>query len=622
MRYIVEVSENLCVQKMKTIVTVVFTTLAIYHRVSAQEPILDVKANSYSIEDSVLVDRLLDRAKEYQNSYSDLDSSKYWCQNALRIARIIDYPKGQGTASYLLGVNYSRRNQRDSSLLYFKESIKISRKLKDTVGLAQSLHTAGRQYNLTGRYRKALEHYFESSILKQSIGDSISLSWTLNNIGNVYYRQEKFDRALEYYKKTYDIEKKHSSPAEQASTLGNVGLAYMQLKNYPQALDYLKRSHHMLDSLEEKCRLIYTLTNLATTHMELGNLEEAKKSYQIVFDDGQTCDNPDAVCNGLFGLGIIYFEQGFKELAEQSLLEAYEIAKRYDSKPNQLEISESLHELYKSKADYRSALTFLETYKSLREELFNEDLTEQMTTLELNFEFELERDSLAYQKQTELVTINAQLEQQKVFKYLIIIGLIIAVVFLFIIYRNFRLKKAANDYLEKKNRLQEEKLKIQEESRKQLEDENNKKARSLTANSLQLLNLNEKISQLSEEVEQDKEISSSRKKILAKRLENLRNQESQWESIKIHFENVHPDFFQKLEDSFPELSSNDHKLLAFLKMKLSHKEIALILNVTTRAVEQSKRRLKKKLKMDSEDLDILTYISRHSTSKKEQLEVQ
>lgn len=607
---------------MKAIVIVLFITLAVCSRILAQETNLDLKRNSYSIKDSVLVDRWLDLSDEYMNSHSDLDSSKYWSQNALRIAQTIDYSQGQRIANYLLGVNYSRRNQRDSAIRYFMGSIEISRELKDTLALAKSLHSAGRQYNLTGRYRKALEHYFESSTLKQSIGDSIGLSWTLNNIGNVYYRQEKYDKALAYYKKTYDIEKAHSSPAEQASTIGNVGLAYMQLKDYPQALVYLKRSHHMLDSLDEKCRLTYTLTNLATTYMELGNLEEAKKSYQIVLDDGKTCDNPDAISNGLFGLGIIYFEQGFKESAERSLLEAYEIAKRYDSKSNQLEISESLYELYKSKADYKPALAFLEIYKSLREELFNEDLTEQITTLELNFEFELERDSLEYQKQTELVTINAQLEQQKVFKYLIILGLIIAVTFLFILYRNFRLKNAANDYLEKKNRIQNEKLKIEEESRKQLEDENNQKARSLTATSLQLLNLNEKISQLSDEVEQDKEINNSQKKILVKRLENLRNQESQWESIKIHFENVHPNFFQRLEDSFPELSSNDHKLLAFLKMKLSHKEIALILNVTTRAVEQSKRRLKKKLKMDSEDLDILTFVSRHSTSTKEQLEVQ
>ena len=53
---------------------------------------------------------------------------------------------------------------------------------------------------------------------------------------------------------------------------------------------------------------------------------------------------------------------------------------------------------------------------------------------------------------------------------------------------------------------------------------------------------------------------------------------------------------------------NDQKVLAFLKMKLSNKEIALILNVEKKTVEHSKRRLKKKIGMDIEDTDILRFI--------------
>lgn len=45
-----------------------------------------------------------------------------------------------------------------------------------------------------------------------------------------------------------------------------------------------------------------------------------------------------------------------------------------------------------------------------------------------------------------------------------------------------------------------------------------------------------------------------------------------------------------------------------MKMKLSNKEIAVILNVTRRAVEQSKRRIKKKLEMDVDNSDILGFV--------------
>jgi DNA-binding NarL/FixJ family response regulator/DNA-binding CsgD family transcriptional regulator len=71
--------------------------------------------------------------------------------------------------------------------------------------------------------------------------------------------------------------------------------------------------------------------------------------------------------------------------------------------------------------------------------------------------------------------------------------------------------------------------------------------------------------------------------------------ENDWYRIKAHFEKIHPGFFDRLREQFPQLTPNDHKLCALLRMNLSTKEISQILKITAPSTEISRIRLRKKL---------------------------
>jgi len=83
--------------------------------------------------------------------------------------------------------------------------------------------------------------------------------------------------------------------------------------------------------------------------------------------------------------------------------------------------------------------------------------------------------------------------------------------------------------------------------------------------------------------------------------------DSDWDHFAIHFDQVHSDFLAKLKSKFPELSQNDLKMCAYLKMNFSSKEIAQLLSVTIRAVEVSRYRLRKKLNLPS-NINLFDYI--------------
>jgi ligand-binding sensor domain-containing protein/DNA-binding CsgD family transcriptional regulator len=73
-----------------------------------------------------------------------------------------------------------------------------------------------------------------------------------------------------------------------------------------------------------------------------------------------------------------------------------------------------------------------------------------------------------------------------------------------------------------------------------------------------------------------------------------------WEQFAVHFDKVHSDFLQILKSIYPSLSAHELKLCAYLRMNLSSKEIAQLENISTRGVEISRYRLRKKLKIPTE----------------------
>jgi DNA-binding CsgD family transcriptional regulator len=73
-----------------------------------------------------------------------------------------------------------------------------------------------------------------------------------------------------------------------------------------------------------------------------------------------------------------------------------------------------------------------------------------------------------------------------------------------------------------------------------------------------------------------------------------------WEQFETYFDQVHENFFKRLRKKFPELTPKDQKLCAYLRMNLTTKEIAPLLNISVRGVEISRYRLRKKLELNSE----------------------
>jgi len=92
--------------------------------------------------------------------------------------------------------------------------------------------------------------------------------------------------------------------------------------------------------------------------------------------------------------------------------------------------------------------------------------------------------------------------------------------------------------------------------------------------------------------------------------------DKQWEQFTMHFDNVHSDFLAKLKLQYPALSANELKLSAYLRMNLSTKEIAQLMNISVRGVEISRYRLRKKLQIPTE-INLFDFLVKLETEKEQ-----
>ena len=101
----------------------------------------------------------------------------------------------------------------------------------------------------------------------------------------------------------------------------------------------------------------------------------------------------------------------------------------------------------------------------------------------------------------------------------------------------------------------------------------------------------------------DKEMIVKELKSLIKRSENHLEKDDSWETFKLHFEEVHPDFLLMIKNKGKDISHKDIKLCAYIKLGMETKQIAQLLNITPASIRTAMYRLKKKFEVpDNQDL--------------------
>ena len=73
-----------------------------------------------------------------------------------------------------------------------------------------------------------------------------------------------------------------------------------------------------------------------------------------------------------------------------------------------------------------------------------------------------------------------------------------------------------------------------------------------------------------------------------------------WQIFQTNFDRIHENFFRNLHTRYPELTSNDLRFCAYFRLNLTTKDIAHLMNISSKGVEVARYRIRKKINIPSE----------------------
>lgn len=180
--------------------------------------------------------------------------------------------------------------------------------------------------------------------------------------------------------------------------------------------------------------------------------------------------------------------------------------------------------------------------------------------------------------------------------YLIIAGIFLfTVVILYLINRNQRIKMRQVKLVKESLELEQKNLTLEKQN---LELELDYRNKELATHVMYLVNKNEFLASITEKLLAIRhmllpENRTVVQEIIREMKSNIDN--TVWNEFEVRFQNVHQDFYQKLGEKYPDLTPNEIKLCAFLRLNMTTKDISSITFQSLKSIQVARARLRKKL---------------------------
>ncbi len=177
------------------------------------------------------------------------------------------------------------------------------------------------------------------------------------------------------------------------------------------------------------------------------------------------------------------------------------------------------------------------------------------------------------------------------------------------LYRRYYRKQQEALLKENQKRLKRKKIKSEKKliqiKNEKLNQEIDNKNRELAISTMSIIKKNEFLNALKTELEKIKATSQISKVI--KTIDKNINNDDDWKFFEDAFNNADKNFLKKIKSLHPNLTPNDLRLCAYLRLNLTSKEIAPLLNISVRSVEVKRYRLRKKMELPREN-SLTSYI--------------
>jgi len=489
----------------------------------------------------------------------------------------------------------------DSAIYYSKKALELARQLQWLRGSRRVHEEMGRLWRESGDYIRSLEAHQQALSFAEKEKNKRAQATNLCFIGLVHFEMEDYEKSLYYYNTSRLICKAKGYKGNHMRQTNNLGTVYLRKGLLDSAIFYFEQSYSLADKLNQHYAMSLIGVNLANCYSHLGKFENGRaaldRSVEVLKSSGEL----NLLGQAFGNIGIWYLQQvkSKRKDAKESPIR-FEMQMAIEHFHKAIRIHDSTKQYYMLKQWYYnlrdayhilqntdSAIYYYRELEAIRDTLFSIESKKQIAQLEAVRE--------VAQQEAEIASLHQEKAYQNLLNKSLLTGMVLLLIVAVLLVLWLRAQK-------KRSILAKESALLREQ---QLRENLDLRNRQLTSHALQILQKNNVMEELKADIkqlrrqaepEQGKDLGQ-----LVNRLTQGLQLDQDWDKFKIYFEEVHPQFFKTLNSGSKELTNNELRHAAMVKLGMSLKESASILSIEPGSVKIARNRLKKKLGLKAED---------------------
>ncbi|WP_430815936.1 tetratricopeptide repeat protein [Carboxylicivirga sp. RSCT41] len=481
-------------------------------------------------------------------------------------------------------------NDYSKALNKHQQALEIATTIDNEYRIAKSNMLIGKVHALSGDYDDALKNAMLGINTFKKQEKHFELYECNILIGIVHDRIAKYDDALKYYFNAINIANKIKTSNTSTKNLrehvlyNNIGNIYFAKKEYDKSIEYYDQAIQSAKSNKDLINLAVHYNNKGRVFDRIKDYEPAQKFLHLGLDTRIEIKDKAGMAKSHYFLCAHYMKLMDFDKALNHAHQSLKLGKEVGSIQTQYNAIYFLYEINYKKGNFKKAADLHVDYKQLSDSMYNSQTMNEITRLKMQADF---NDKEAQRKLTV---------QRTQFQYaavvIILISCLIVMVFVYMLLKaKAKGIKVENDGLEKDIEL---------------------KNKELATNVMYMVRKNEMINGVAKKLlELKKQSKDENKRSIQNIIIELQAEvdKNVWKEFELRFQNVHNEFYEQLAERHPDLSPNESRLVAFLRLNMTTKEIAAITHQNIKSVEVARARLRKKLNLTGTDTNLVTYLN-------------
>jgi tetratricopeptide (TPR) repeat protein len=406
------------------------------------------------------------------------------------------------------------------------------------------------------------------------------------SLAELLYKVREYDECVRYGKKAAAGWKKWQNESDTKKLLMNcintIGLGYHRQKKFDSAFLFYSEALQLAKNLKNTVWIGIVSGNMGQILYAQEKYNTAYRLVKIDYNASKEAGYYDNAANSLQWAAQADLAQGHKDAALAQAREAFQLLQLHPDAGYLRNTYYTAAQVFRELGLYDSAFYYTNLWSALNDSLEKVVATSSISisSAKLNDErSRYEMQILNQEKRLQLLTRNL----------LITFTVVLSVIALLLVNRK-RLQEKL-----KTERANQENVRMEQEvasARVQL--------KMFTENIVEKMALIEKL----ELQAKGKESASEQQAIVAELSRQTILTEEDWTTFKSLFEKIHPAFFVKLKEKFPDITSAEQRMAAFTRLNLTTKQAASTLGISLDSVHKSRQRLRQRFQVEgNEGLD-------------------